>query len=156
DTGDLMPVTYVNSSAELKAFCGRHGGIVCTSSNARGALEWSFARRRRVLFFPDQHLGRNTARAMGIPLEEMRVWGPREPLGGNTAQAMVSARVLLWKGHCSVHQMFKPEHVAQFRRRFPDGKILVHPECMMQVVDAADVVGSTEMIRKTIASAPAG
>jgi len=156
DTDDLMPVTYVNSSAELKAFCGRHGGIVCTSSNARAVLEWSFARRARVLFFPDQHLGRNTARAMGIPLDQMVVWDPREPLGGNTAAAIVSGRVLLWKGHCSVHQMFKPEHVQQFRRRFPASKILVHPECMMQVVDAADLVGSTEFIIKTIAQAPAG
>jgi quinolinate synthase len=156
DTDDIMPVTYVNSSAELKAFCGRRGGIVCTSSNARAALEWSFARRSRVLFFPDQHLGRNTARRMGIPLEKMVLWNPREDLGGNDAGAIRSSRVLLWKGHCSVHQMFKPEHVVQFRRRFPDCKILVHPECMMQVVDAADIVGSTEMIIKTIAEAPAG
>ena len=153
---DMMPVTYINSSAELKAFCGRHGGIVCTSSNARAVLEWSFAQRGRVLFFPDQHLGRNTARAMGIPLDQMAVWDPREPLGGNTAAAIASSRVLLWKGHCSVHQMFKPDHVEQFRRRFPDSKILVHPECMMQVVDAADLVGSTEFIIKTIAQAPAG
>jgi quinolinate synthase len=156
DTEDLMPVTYVNSSAELKAFCGRRGGIVCTSSNARAALEWSFARRSRVLFFPDQHLGRNTARAMGIPLEEMVLWNPREELGGNSPEAIRSSRVLLWRGHCSVHQMFKPDHVVQFRRRFPAGKVLVHPECMMQVVDAADIVGSTETIIKTIAAAPAG
>jgi quinolinate synthase len=156
DTDDLMPVTYVNSSAELKAFCGRHGGIVCTSSNARAVLEWSFARRRRVLFFPDQHLGRNTARAMGIPLGKMLVWDPRQPSGGNTAPAILDSQVLLWKGHCSVHQMFKPDHVVQFRRRFPDGKVIVHPECMMQVVDAADVVGSTETIIKTITQAPSG
>jgi quinolinate synthase len=156
DPDDLMPVTYVNSSAELKAFCGRHGGIVCTSSNARAVLEWSFDQRRRVLFFPDQHLGRNTARAMGIPLDEMAVWDPREPLGGNSASAIRSGRVLLWKGHCSVHQMFKPSHAEQFRRRFPGGKILVHPECMMQLVDAADLVGSTEFIIKTISQAPAG
>jgi len=156
DADDLMPVTYVNSSAELKAFCGRHGGIVCTSSNARAVLEWAFARRSRVLFFPDQHLGRNTARAMGIHLDQMPVWDPREPLGGNTPAAIVSSRVLLWKGHCSVHQMFKPGHVEQFRCRFPESKILVHPECMMQVVDAADLVGSTEFIIRTIAQAPAG
>jgi len=130
--------------------------MVCTSSNARAALEWSFARRSRVLFFPDQHLGRNTARAIGIPLDQMVVWDPREPLGGNTPAAIVSSRVLLWKGHCSVHQMFRPDHVGQFRRRFPGSKILVHPECMMQVVDAADLVGSTEFIIKTIAQAPAG
>jgi quinolinate synthase len=156
DTGDITPVTYINSSADLKAFCGRHGGIVCTSSNARAVLEWSFARRSRVLFFPDQHLGRNTARAMGIPLDQMSVWNPREPLGGNTEAAIAASRVLLWRGHCSVHQMFKLEHVKQFRNRFPGSKILVHPECMMQVVDTADLVGSTEFIIKTIASAPAG
>ena len=156
DTNDLTPVTYINSTAELKAFCGRHGGIVCTSSNARAVLEWAFAQRRRVLFFPDQHLGRNTARAMGIDLSEMALWDPREPLGGNTERAISASRVLLWRGHCSVHQTFKPIHVKQFRQRFPDGKILVHPECMMQVVDAADLVGSTEFIIKTVAAAPAG
>ena len=111
-------------------------------------------RRRRVLFFPDQHLGRNTARAMGIPWTRWRVWDPREPLGGNTESAIAASRVLLWRGHCSVHQMFKPDHVKQFRSRFPDSKILVHPECMMQVVDIADLVGSTEFIIKTIVGAP--
>jgi quinolinate synthase len=156
DTDDLMPVTYINSTAELKAFCGRNGGIVCTSSNARAVLEWSFKQRARVLFFPDQHLGRNTARAMQIPLDQMVVWDPREPKGGNEIQALASSRVILWKGHCSVHQMFKPEHIAQFRRRFPGGKVLVHPECMMSVVDSADVVGSTEFIIQTVAQSPAG
>jgi quinolinate synthase len=156
DTEDITPVTYINSSADLKAFCGRHGGIVCTSSNARSVLEWSFARRRRVLFFPDQHLGRNTARTMDVPLDQMPVWDPRRPLGGNTAEAITASRVLLWRGHCSVHQMFKPEHVNQFRQRFPGSKILVHPECMMKVVDAADLVGSTEFIIKTVEQAPAG
>jgi quinolinate synthase len=156
DTDDVTPVTYINSSADLKAFCGRHGGIVCTSSNARAVLEWSFARRRRVLFFPDQHLGRNTARAMGVPLEEMPVWDPREPMGGNTPERIQASRVLLWRGHCSVHQMFKPEHVAMFRQKFPGSRILVHPECMMKVVDSADLVGSTEFIIKTIEEAPAG
>jgi quinolinate synthase len=156
DTDDVMPVTYINSAADLKAFCGRHGGIVCTSSNARAVLEWSFARRRRVLFFPDQHLGRNTARTMGVPLEQMPVWNPREPLGGNTPEQITSSRVLLWRGHCSVHQMFKPDHVELFRRQFPGSRILVHPECMMKVVDAADLVGSTEFIIKTIEAAPAG
>ena len=156
DTDDLMPVTYINSTADLKAFCGRHGGIVCTSSNARAVLEWAFAQRRRALFFPDQHLGRNTARSMGIPLDQMRVWDPRQPLGGNTTQAIADATVLLWKGHCSVHQMFKPSHVRQFRQQFPGIQILVHPECMMEVVDLADVVGSTESIIKTITKAPAG
>ena len=154
DTNDITPVTYINSSADLKAFCGRHGGIVCTSSNARAVLDWAFSQRGRVLFFPDQHLGRNTARAMGIPLDQMAVWDPREPLGGNTEAAISASRVLLWRGHCSVHQMFKPDHVKQFRQRFPDSKILVHPECMMQVVDAADLVGSTEFIIKTISAGP--
>ncbi len=156
DTEELMPVTYINSTAELKAFCGRHGGIVCTSSNARAVLDWAFARRRRALFFPDQHLGRNTARTMGIPLDQMTVWDPRQNLGGNSAEALERCRVLLWKGHCSVHQMFKPAHVAQFRRQFPGIKILVHPECMMEVVDQADIVGSTEFIIQTIERAPAG
>ncbi|MGC8639224.1 MAG: quinolinate synthase NadA [Isosphaeraceae bacterium] len=156
DASDVMPVTYINSTAELKAFCGRHGGIVCTSSNARAVLEWAFTHRRRALFFPDQHLGRNTARTMGIPLEQMTVWDPRLALGGNARGTIEQARVLLWKGHCSVHQMFKPTHVAQFRRQFPGIKILVHPECMMEVVDQADEVGSTELIIKTIEAAPAG
>jgi quinolinate synthase len=156
DTEDLMPVTYVNSSADVKAFCGRRGGIVCTSSNARAVLEWSLGRRQRVFFFPDQHLGRNTGRLMGIPLKEMSVWDWRLPQGGNRPEVIRSSRILLWKGHCSVHQMFKPEHVEQFRRRFPAGRVLVHPECMMPVVDQADLVGSTEFIIKTIAEAEAG
>jgi quinolinate synthase len=156
DTGDLMPVTYINSTADLKAFCGRHGGIVCTSSNARAVLEWSFAERKRVLFFPDQHLGRNTARTMGIPLARMPIWDPRLPLGGNTDAVLQDSRVLLWRGHCSVHQMFKPAHVEQMRKLHPGIKVLVHPECMMPVVDAADLVGSTEFILKTIAQAPSG
>ncbi len=156
DTNDIMPVTYINSAANLKAFCGRHGGLVCTSSNARAALEWSFARRKRVLFFPDQHLGRNTSRAMGIGLEQMPVWDPRLPMGGNTEEALQDSRVLLWKGHCSVHQMFRPSHVDQFRQKYPGIKVLVHPECPMSVVDMADMVGSTEFILKTISEAPAG
>ena len=153
---EVMPVTYINSTADLKAFCGRHGGIVCTSSNARAVLDWAFARRKRVLFFPDQHLGRNTARAMGIPLSEMALWDPRQPLGGNLPAAIQNARVLLWKGHCSVHQMFRPAHVDQMRQQHPGIKVLVHPECMMSVVDAADLVGSTEFILKAVADSPAG
>src|SRR6478752_3515959 len=118
DTNDLTPVTYINSAASLKAFCGRHGGIVCTSSNARAVLEWSFARTKRVLFFPDQHLGRNTAHQMGIPLDQMPVWDPHaEELGGNTREALERSRVLLWRGHCSVHQMFTPVHVDLFRAK---------------------------------------
>jgi quinolinate synthase len=157
DVADVMPITYVNSAASLKAFCGRHGGIVCTSANARAALQWAFERRSRVLFFPDQHLGRNTARAMGIPLDEMPLWDPRQDeLGGNAAEVIRRGRVLLWRGHCSVHQMFLPQHVAQFRGQFPGIKILVHPECMMEVVDQADVVGSTGRIIRAVQEAPPG
>ncbi|WP_165063617.1 quinolinate synthase NadA [Paludisphaera rhizosphaerae] len=156
DVEDVTPVTYINSTADLKAFCGRHGGIVCTSSNARKVLEWAFARRKRALFFPDQHLGRNTARTMGVPLDQMPVWDPRRELGGNSPHQIENSRVILWRGHCSVHQMFKPAHVAQFRERDPNVKILVHPECSMEVVEAADLVGSTEYILKTIEQAPAG
>ena len=156
DVDQITPVTYINSSAALKSFCGRHGGIVCTSSNARRVLDWAFSRRPRVLFFPDQHLGRNTARAMGVPLESMALWDPHQAMGGNDPATLHDRRVLLWKGHCSVHQMFKPSHLDQFRRLYPDGKVLVHPECMMEVVDAADLVGSTESIIQTIEHAPAG
>jgi quinolinate synthase len=156
DVDDVMPVTYVNSAASLKAFCGRHGGIVCTSANARAVLEWSLARRRRVLFFPDQHLGRNTARAMGVALEQMPVWNPRQELGGIRAAAIRESRVLLWQGHCSVHQMFLPSHVEQFRGKYPRIKILVHPECRMDVVDQADVIGSTGKIIRAVQEAPPG
>jgi len=156
DTGDIMPVTYINSSASLKAFCGERGGIVCTSSNARAALEWSFAQRSKVLFFPDQHLGRNTAKRMGIPLHEMIIWDPSRPNGGNSLDALRKARVLLWKGHCSVHQMFKPQHLDFFRQKYPGIRILVHPECAMEVVDQADLVGSTEFILNTVRAAPPG
>lgn len=156
DTEDITPVTYINSAASLKAFCGRHGGIVCTSSNAEAVLKWAFERTSRVLFFPDQHLGRNTARAMGIPLEAMPVWDPYQELGGQDEDALRDSRVLLWKGHCSVHQMFRPEHVDQFRERYPDVKILVHPECTMEVVDKADIQGSTGLILRTVEQAPPG
>ena len=156
DTNDVMPITYVNSAASLKAFCGRHGGIVCTSSNARAALDWAFARRSRVLFFPDQHLGRNTARAMGIPLEQMPLWDPPEPLGGNLPDEVRGSRVILWNGCCSVHQMFLPQHVTQMRAKYPGIKVIVHPECMMEVVDLADAAGSTSKIIHEIEAAPPG
>jgi len=157
DTGDLTPITYVNSTAALKAFCGRHGGIVCTSSNARAVLDWAFARTKRVLFFPDQHLGRNTARAMGIPLDEMALWNPHDPaLGGNAREQLERARVILWQGHCSVHAMFRPEHVDAIREHLPGVKILVHPECSMEVVDKADLVGSTSYILRQVEEAPPG
>jgi quinolinate synthase len=157
DIEDVMPITYVNSAANLKAFCGRHGGIVCTSANARAVLDWAFQRRTRVLFFPDQHLGRNTARAMGIPLDQMPMWDPhQDELGGNSPDMIRQSRVILWNGLCSVHQVFQPQHVAQFREKYPGIKILVHPECMMEVVDAADVVGSTGKIIKAVEEAPPG
>lgn len=157
DTGDITPVTYINSAASLKAFCGRHGGIVCTSSNAKAVLEWSFKRTSRVFFFPDQHLGRNTALKMGITNAQMPVYDPYEnELGGHTVDAIRHSKVILWKGHCSVHQMFRPEHVQQFRARFPGIKILVHPECPQEVNDLADISGSTSKIIQTVAAAPAG
>jgi quinolinate synthase len=156
DTADITPVTYINSAASLKAFCGRNGGIVCTSSNAQAVLRWAFERTSRVLFFPDQHLGRNTAKAMGIPLAQMPVWDPHhDTLGGNTPEALKASKVLLWRGHCSVHQMFTPAHVEMFRAKVPGIKILVHPECPMEVVDQADVQGSTgKIIREVEAAAP--
>ena len=157
DTSDITPVTYINSAASLKAFCGRHGGIVCTSSNARAVLDWAFAKTKRVLFFPDQHLGRNTARKMGIPLDEMCVWNPHEPrLGGNEARQIEKSRVILWQGHCSVHAMFRPEHVDAVRANMPGVKVLVHPECPMEVVDKADLAGSTSFIIKQVEAAPPG
>ena len=157
DTSKVIPVTYINSAASLKAFCGRHGGIVCTSSNAKAVLEWAFERGDRVLFFPDQHLGRNTSLGMGITNEQMPVWNPfEEELGGNTLEAVTNSRVILWKGHCSVHQMFKPEHVAQFREQHPGIKILVHPECPQEVFEIADVSGSTGKIIQEVESAAAG
>ena len=157
DTADVTPVTYINSAASLKAFCGRHGGIVCTSSNAKAVLEWAFARTSRVLFFPDQHLGRNTAKAMGVPLEAMPVWNPHaDELGGSTEAALQNSRVLLWQGHCSVHQMFRTDHIDQFRARYPGIKVLVHPECTMEVVDKADVRGSTGKIIREVEMAPPG
>jgi quinolinate synthase len=157
DTAEITPVTYINSAASLKAFCGRNGGIVCTSSNAAAVLEWAFARRRRVLFFPDQHLGRNTAKAMGIPLDQMPLWDPTaDDLGGNTPDALQTSKVLLWRGHCSVHAMFRSEHVDLFRMKYPGIKILVHPECPMEVVDKADIAGSTGKIIRVVESAAPG
>ena len=157
DTKRLIPVTYINSAASLKAFCGRHGGIVCTSSNAAAVIRWAFERGDRVFFFPDQHLGRNTALKMGITNEQMPVWDPyADEMGGNTERAIESSKVVLWKGHCSVHQMFRPEHVAQFRQKIPGIKILVHPECPQEVNDLADVSGSTSAILRTVEQAPAG
>ncbi len=157
--GKMMPVTYINSAADLKAFVGRHGGAVCTSSNAEAIIRWSFRHRERLFFFPDQHLGRNTCVKMGLPLDEMVVWDPRVAaggLGGNQRDALERARVILWRGHCQVHQRFLPEHVKSFRAAFPGIRILVHPECSYEVVQMADLVGSTSFIIKTIESAPPG
>ena len=157
DTEKVIPVTYINSAASLKAFCGKHGGIVCTSSNARAVIEWAFERGERVFFFPDQHLGRNTALGMGIDEPQMPVWDPYAlELGDNTEQAIKDSRVILWKGHCSVHQMFRAQHVHAFRKQHPGIKILVHPECPREVNDLADVSGSTGKIIETVNDSPAG
>ncbi|MFA5938788.1 MAG: quinolinate synthase NadA [Sinimarinibacterium sp.] len=152
----VTPVTYINSAADLKAFCGSHGGIVCTSSNARAVLEWSFARREKVLFFPDQHLGRNTACNMDIPLDEMVVWDFTKPLGGLTADAIRKAKMILWKGFCSVHQMFQPAHIDNFRKRMPQGKVISHPENAFEVCQKSDFVGSTEYILRTVRASHPG
>ncbi|XAS66037.1 quinolinate synthase NadA [Micrococcaceae bacterium Sec5.7] len=149
----VIPVTYMNSSAALKAFCGEHGGIVCTSSNAKTVLEWAFERGQRVLFFPDQHLGRNTAKAMGVRLEQMPMWNPRKEFGGNDEQALLDSRVILWHGFCSVHKRFNVGQIEKARAEFPGVQVVVHPECPMEVVDAADSAGSTDFIKKAIAAA---
>jgi quinolinate synthase len=142
----FVPLTYMNSAAEIKAFCGERGGLVCTSSNARAAFEWAFRRGEKILFLPDQHLGRNTAFAMGIPLNEMVVWDPYMLNGGVTPERLRAAKVILWKGHCSVHQRFLPEHVDRIRREEPGMQVVVHPECRWEVCQKADALGSTERI----------
>jgi quinolinate synthase len=154
--GQVTPITYMNSSAAIKAFTGANGGTVCTSSNAQKALTWAFAQREKVLFLPDQHLGRNTALAMGYSPEDLAVWNPWRDSGGLTDQEIERAKVLLWKGHCSVHQRFAPEHVHSVREKLPGVRVIVHPECRHEVVELADEVGSTEHIIKTIAASPAG
>ncbi len=152
----VVPITYMNSSAALKAFVGRHGGAVCTSSNARAVLEWALARGDKVLFFPDQHLGRNTGYAMGFGAADMQVWDPRHDLGGLDERAVKEATFLLWKGHCSVHQRFRPEHVHAARARHPGVEVVVHPECAHEVVALADKVGSTERIAAWVRDAAPG
>jgi quinolinate synthase len=156
DVDRVVPITYMNSSAALKAFVGEHGGAVCTSSNARAILEWALARGDKVLFFPDQHLGRNTAYQMGFGEADMRVWNPRFELGELEERDIKEASLLLWKGHCSVHQRFRPEHVEAFRAEHPGGEVVVHPECAHEVVELADRVGSTERILEWVEGAPAG
>ena len=153
---DTIPLTYMNSAAAIKAFCGERGGLVCTSSNARAAFEWAFARGKRILFLPDQHLGRNTGFSMGIPMEEMPVWDPWGLQGGQTASSLAESRIVLWKGHCSVHQRFLPSHVDDVRAKYPDVQVVVHPECRWEVCQKADALGSTERIISIVEQAPAG
>ena len=150
DTTQIIPVTYMNSTAAIKSFTGEHGGSVCTSSNAAVVMKWAFARGEKVLFLPDEHLGRNTGYRMGIPLGEMVLWDPLEELGGNSAEALSKAKVVLWKGYCSVHQRFLPEHIDTVRRELPGVRVIVHPECRFEVAQAADEIGSTEGIIKAV------
>jgi len=152
---DTIPITYMNSTAAIKAFCGERGGLVCTSSNAAAALRWAFARAKRVLFLPDQHLGRNTGFAMGIPLDRMVVWDPWALQGGQSRAAFEASRIILWKGHCSVHQRFLPSHVDQVRAKYPGIRVIVHPECRWEVCQKADALGSTEQLIKLVEGAPA-
>ena len=160
----VVPVTYINSAASIKAFCGEHGGIVCTSSNAAKVMAWAWqqadqpagAGSGKVLMLPDQHLGRNTAFAMGVPLDQMVVWDPNEPFGGLTREQVAAARLILWKGHCSVHTRFSVAQIALFRKQHPDGRVIVHPECTHDVVQAADESGSTEHIIRTVKGSPKG
>ena len=153
---EVTPITYINSSADLKAFCGRHGGITCTSSNAGQVLDWAYSQRSKALFFPDQHLGRWTALQHGIDRGDMAVWDYNKPFGGLTEEQIERARILLWKGHCSVHQMFRPEHVISWRKDNPDGKVIAHPECDISVCELADSVGSTAHIVRSITASPPG
>jgi quinolinate synthase len=159
--GEIIPLTYMNSTAAIKAFCGERGGLVCTSSNARAAFEWAFQRGKRILFLPDQHLGRNTGYAMGIPLDEMVVWDPwaiqiGQSQGGQTKQSLVASRILLWKGHCAVHQRFLPSHVDAVRAKYPGIQVIVHPECRFEVCQKADALGSTERLIALVEQAPTG
>ena len=159
--GEIIPLTYMNSTAAIKAFCGEKGGLVCTSSNARAAFEWAFERGKRILFLPDQHLGRNTGYAMGIPLDEMVVWDPwaiqiGQSQGGQTKQSLAASRILLWKGHCAVHQRFLPSHVDAVRAKYPGIQVIVHPECRFEVCQKADALGSTERLIALVEQAPAG
>ncbi len=150
---EVTPVTYINSAADLKAFCGRHDGIVCTSSNAEKILNWSFSRKSKVLFFPDQHLGRNTGYRMGIPLEQMVTWDFTQPMGGLTEEQIKNAKIILWKGYCSVHQAFKPEHIDAFLEKYPETIVIAHPEACFEVCQKADYIGSTEAILKIVKEA---
>jgi len=156
-TGErIVPITYMNSSAAIKAFCGRNGGAVCTSSNAKAVMRWALERGDKILFLPDQHLGRNSAYDLEIPLDEMKVWDPFEEHGGNSEQQLRDSRIVLWKGHCSVHQRFLPSHVAQVRANFPGISVIAHPECRWEVTQLSDSVGSTEHIIQRVSQSPVG
>ena len=152
----ITPLTYMNSTAAIKAFCGERGGMVCTSSNCRSAFKWAFERNEKIFFLPDQHLGRNTGYALGIPLDEMVVWDPYQLQGGQTAERLRKAKVILWKGHCSVHQRFLPEHVDKVRAKYPGMQVIVHPECRWEVCQKADGIGSTDYLIKKVKEAPSG
>lgn len=153
---DVIPVTYINSTAAIKAFCGEHDGVVCTSSNAARVMGWAWDRAEKLLMLPDQHLGRNTAFKMGVPLEKMVVWDPEQPYGGLTADQLRAAKLILWAGHCSVHTRFSVRQIEQFRQQYPTGRVIVHPECTHDVVQAADESGSTEYIIRAVKGSPAG
>jgi len=152
----ITPLTYMNSTAAIKAFCGERGGMVCTSSNAKGSFDWAYRRNQKIFFLPDQHLGRNTGFARGIPLDEMVVWDPYQLQGGLTADRLRKAKVILWKGHCSVHQRFLPEHVEKIRATYPGMQVIVHPECRWEVCQKADGIGSTDYLIRRVKEAPAG
>ena len=154
--GSVIPVTYMNSTAEIKSLCGKNGGIVCTSSNASATFDWSYSQGEKVLFLPDQHLGRNTAAKMGMGLDEMILWNPFKPLGGNTLEDIKNAKLILWEGHCSVHTRFTVSQINEARIKYPDVNIVVHPECTLEVVNEADSVGSTEHIKNVIEQADRG
>lgn len=156
DVKGLVPVTYINSSAAIKAFCGSHGGVVCTSTNAAGVMSWAWQQGERLLMLPDQHLGRNTGYRLGVPLDRMAVWDPHEIDGGLTADEARNAKLLLWKGHCSVHTRFTVQQIDAFRKAHPGGKVIAHPECTFDVVQASDVSGSTEFIIDTLRKSPKG
>ena len=152
----VVPVTYINSSADIKAFCGEHGGIVCTSTNAAAIMAWAWQRGEKLVMLPDQHLGRNTAFKMGVPLDQMVVWDPNEVFGGLEPAQVKAAKLILWKGHCSVHTRFTVQQIEVFRKKYPGGKVIAHPECTFDVVQAADVSGSTEHIINTVRNSPSG
>ena len=156
DVTSIVPVTYINSSAEVKAFVGAHGGVVCTSTNAAAVMQWAWERGEKLMMLPDQHLGRNTSWKMGLPLDRMVVWDPHETRGGLTPEQVQHAKLLLWKGHCSVHTRFNVAQIEAFRKKYPDGKVIAHPECTLDVVQAADLSGSTEYIIDAVKKSPAG